>query len=52
MVPTLLVGDHIFVSKLAYGLRIPFTRLHLLRFGVPRRGDVVVFENPREPSKD
>jgi signal peptidase I len=52
MVPTLLVGDHIFVSKLAYGLRVPFTRLHLVRFGVPRRGDVVVFENPRDGSKD
>jgi signal peptidase I len=52
MVPTLLVGDHIFVSKLAYGIRLPFTHLHLVRFGSPRRGDVVVFENPREPSKD
>jgi signal peptidase I len=52
MVPTLLVGDHILVSKLAYGVRLPFTRLHLVRFGLPRRGDVVVFENPREPSKD
>ncbi len=52
MVPTLLVGAHILVSKLAYGVRVPFTRLHLVRFGIPRRGDVVVFENPREPSRD
>lgn len=52
MVPTLLVGDHIFVSKLAYAIRVPFTQLRLVELGVPRRGDVIVFENPREPHKD
>jgi signal peptidase I len=52
MVPTLLVGDHIFVSKLAYAVRVPFTHLRLLELAAPRRGDVIVFENPREPSKD
>jgi signal peptidase I len=52
MVPTLMVGDHIFVSKLAYGLRVPFTDVHLLRFGAPRRGDVVVFASPRERSAE
>ena len=52
MVPTLAVGDHIFVSKLAYAIRVPFTHLRLVELGVPRRGDVIVFENPREPDKD
>ena len=52
MVPTLLVGDRIFVSKLAYAIRVPFTQLRLVELGVPRRGDVIVFENPREPHKD
>ncbi len=52
MVPTLLVGDHIFVNKLAYGPRLPFTSRVLVRLGAPRRGDVVVFESPREPGKD
>ncbi len=52
MVPTLLVGDHILVSKLAYGVRVPFTRLVPLRLGTPRRGDVIVFENPRERDRD
>lgn len=52
MVPTLLVGDRIFVSKLAYAVRLPFTRVRLLELGEPRRGDVIVFENPREPEKD
>jgi signal peptidase I len=52
MVPTLLVGDRILVSKLAYAVRLPFTHLRLVRLGTPRRGDVIVFENPREPSTD
>jgi signal peptidase I len=49
MAPTLLAGDHVLVSKLAYGLRVPFTGARLLAPGEPRRGDVVVFESPRDP---
>jgi signal peptidase I len=48
MVPTLLVGDHLFVNKFIYGLRIPFTRFDLIDFGDPHRGDVVVFIFPVE----
>ena len=48
MVPTLLVGDHIFVSKMAYGVRVPFTRWRPFPGGQPRRGDVIVFENPND----
>jgi signal peptidase I len=47
MFPTLLVGDHLFVNKLAYGPRIPFTELRLPGFREPERGDVVVFEVAR-----
>jgi signal peptidase I len=50
MAPTLLAGDHVFVSRLAYAVRLPFTRLRLLELGAPRRGDVIVFEGPRDPS--
>jgi signal peptidase I len=55
MIPTLMVGDHIFVNKYIYGLRIPFAdpaknRKVLER--APNRGDVIVFTNPREPDKD
>lgn len=46
MVPTLLVGDHLFVNKFVYGVRIPFTRFDIISFGEPDRGDVVVFVFP------
>ncbi len=52
MAPTLLPGDHVLVSKLAYGVRVPLTRLRILGSGEPRRGDVVVFESPRERGVD
>ena len=52
MVPTVQVGDHLLVSKLSYGVRIPFMNRFLVRWSEPRRGDVVVFANPREPGKD
>ena len=48
MVPTLLVGDHLFVNKFVYGVRIPFTRFDIIDFGNPERGDVVVFIFPVE----
>lgn len=52
MVPTLLIGDHLFISKFLYGIRIPFVNRMLVQWGVPHRGDVIVFNSPRDPSKD
>jgi signal peptidase I len=52
MAPTLLAGDHVLVSKLAYGVRVPFTGVRLFARAEPRRGDVVVFESPREPGRE
>ena len=55
MIPTLLVGDFIFVNKMSYGLRIPFTdpaKVHKLAEGAPSRGDVVVFIVPQHPEVD
>lgn len=46
MVPTLKVGDFLFVNKMRYTLRIPFTQVNLLRFGYPQRGDIVTFIPP------
>jgi signal peptidase I len=52
MIPTLEVGDHIFVSKFAYGLSIPFTNTKILQLSSPDRGDVIVFKYPLDPSTD
>ena len=46
MQPTLLIGDHLLVSKSAYGVKLPFTDRVLAPVGEPRRGDVVVFRFP------
>ena len=52
MIPTLVVGDHIFVNKFIYGLRVPLTNLKPVMFGPPARGEVVVFVYPKDESKD
>jgi signal peptidase I len=46
MEPTVHIGDHIIVSKAAYGLRLPLTDTYVIRYGAPARGDVVVIEPP------
>jgi signal peptidase I len=43
MLPTLLIGDHVFVNKFIYGAQIPFTQIHLPGLRDPRRGEIVVF---------
>ncbi len=50
MMPTLLKGDFIFVQKYAYGLRLPVTETKIIETGAPKRGDVVVFRLPSDPS--
>lgn len=52
MVPTLQIRDHLFVCKFIYGLPIPFTDKHILKWHDPQRGDVVVFRYPKDPSTD
>jgi len=52
MIPALEVGDHIFVSKFAYAISIPFTNLKLARLGEPKRGDIIVFKYPPDQSVD
>src|SRR5437762_10231346 len=48
MKPTILEGDRVYVNKLAYDLKIPFTTLHLAEWGNPARGDIVVFYSPHD----
>lgn len=46
MKPTILEGDRVFVNKMAYDLKVPFTTWHLAEWGDPARGDVVVLLSP------
>ncbi len=46
MNPTIVQGDRVFVNKLAYDLKVPFTTWHLAQWGNPKRGDIVVFFSP------
>jgi len=46
MNPTIVEGDRVLVDKHAFGLRIPFTRLHVTAGENPARGDIVVFDSP------
>ena len=48
MKPTILEGDRVFVNKLAYDLRIPFTMTRLGRWADPGRGDIVVLISPHD----
>ena len=48
MLPTLLIGDHLFVNKFVYGVKIPFTDARLPGLREPERGDVVVFNVARD----
>jgi len=66
MIPTLLIGDHILVSKLSYGVQWPtdcklqwnfppvncYTSSNVMPFGKPQRGDVIVFRFPEDEEKD
>jgi len=53
MLETLQIGDQILVNKFIYGVKIPFTNgMTLISVKEPKKGDVVVFKFPEDPSKD
>jgi signal peptidase I len=52
MKPTLLIGDHLLVSKSSYGIKEPFTDTVVIPIGDPQRGDIVVFRFPEDRDKD
>jgi signal peptidase I len=52
MMPTLLDGDFILVNKFGYGIRLPVANKLIIQIDKPKRGDVVVFRFPRDPSVD
>ncbi len=49
---TLLVGDFLFVTKLDYGAKLPFTHVRLPGLRAPKQGDIIVFQWPPDPSQD
>jgi signal peptidase I len=51
MKPTILIGDRIFVNKLAYDLKLPFTTIHLAEWADPQRGEVVVLYSPENGTR-
>ena len=51
MKPSILEGDRIYVNKLAYDLKFPFTTWHLAEWGNPQRGDIVVFYSPQDGTR-
>lgn len=51
MEPTILIGDRVFVNKLAYDLKIPYTTVHLAKWSDPKRGDIVVFYSPKDGTR-
>lgn len=51
MLPTIVEGDRIFINKLAYDLKVPYTTIHLARWADPERGDIVVFFSPEDGTR-
>ena len=52
MKQTLLIGDHILVSKFIYGVKLPVIGKTLIPFSEPIKGDIIVFKFPEDPEKD
>ena len=60
MIPTLMIGDFILVNKFAYGFKVPFSDFSMFNVNLnpvylfgksgPKRGDVIVFKFPKDPS--
>lgn len=50
--PTLMKGDFILVNKYDYGVRLPIVHKKLFQLGEPKRGDIIVFRYPPNPSVD
>ena len=51
MVPTLKIGDYLFVNKMRYSVRIPFLGKEIIHIDDPQRGDIITFAPVNEKSK-
>lgn len=52
MLDTLLVGDHLLVTKFTYGIQWPFSDKVAVPMADPKRGEIIVFRYPVDPDKD
>lgn len=52
MIPTLMVQDRLFVNKITFGIKIPYTNHWIMRFREPKRGEIIVFKYPIDPKRD
>lgn len=52
MIPTLLIGDHILVTKFTYDVKLPIFDTTLWHIRYPKRGEIIVFKYPLDPGKD
>ena len=51
MIPTMEIGDHIFVNKFLYGIRIPVVGVKFFQYRKPEPGEVIVFEKPHDAER-
>jgi signal peptidase I len=51
MEPTLIPGDRVVVDKMAYGLRVPFTQIQISAGDAVSRGEVAIFDSPRDGTR-
>ena len=52
MIPTLVVGDHLLVNKMVYGIDLPFVEDKVLVYRNPHLYDIIVFKYPKDPGKN
>lgn len=51
MQPTIVEGDRIFVNKMAYDIRVPFTHISLVKLADPQRGEIIVFDSEKSDKR-
>jgi signal peptidase I len=45
MKPTIVEGDRIFINKMAYDIRLPFTHISLVKLAEPQTNDIIIFDS-------
>ncbi|MFB0981124.1 MAG: signal peptidase I [Alteromonadaceae bacterium] len=45
MKPTIVEGDRIFINKMAYDIRLPFTHISLIKLAEPQTNDIIIFDS-------